>query len=64
MNKEKSRKKRRGDITQRALDVLALALVDHKHKWTHQQRRLYEQATKTCTALLFLCAVWRLISGF
>jgi hypothetical protein len=29
-----------------ALDALALALVDHGHTWTPEQRALYEAATK------------------
>ncbi len=29
-----------------ALDVLALALTNHNHKWTNTERKLYEQATK------------------
>jgi len=27
-----------------ALDKLALALTDHKHQWTSEERRLYERA--------------------
>jgi hypothetical protein len=27
-----------------ALDAIAIALSDHKHKWTTEQRRLYERA--------------------
>lgn len=28
----------------KALDTLALALADHGHTWTNEQRRAYEQA--------------------
>lgn len=27
-----------------ALDALAIALSEYKHKWTKEQRRLYEKA--------------------
>lgn len=27
-----------------ALDLLALALVDHDHQWTYEERRHYEEA--------------------
>ena len=26
------------------LDKLALALTEHKHRWTQEERKLYEQA--------------------
>ena len=29
-----------------ALDALGLALVDTGHRWTNEQRRLYERAVK------------------
>lgn len=33
-----------------ALDALALALVDHGHVWTDNERRLYEDATRRAPA--------------
>ena len=32
------------EIIIRALDILALALADHHHQWTDEERRLYEEA--------------------
>ena len=32
---------------QDAMDNLALALAEHNHKWTRQQRREYEWAQRT-----------------
>jgi hypothetical protein len=29
-----------------ALNKLAIALADHKHQWTNEERRLYERALK------------------
>src|SRR4029077_20109254 len=31
-----------------ALDALALALTEHEHQWTYEQRSLYEQAVSQC----------------
>jgi hypothetical protein len=33
----------------RALDKLALALTDHEHQWTDEERRLYERAMAILT---------------
>jgi len=33
-------------IIRDALDILALALTKHVHKWTRRERRLYEKAVK------------------
>lgn len=33
-------------LIQDALDVLALALTDHNHRWSVKERKLYERATK------------------
>lgn len=30
-----------------ALDKLALALTEHKHQWTSEERSLYEEATSS-----------------
>lgn len=30
----------------RALDVLGLALVEHEHQWTDEERNLYETAVE------------------
>ncbi len=32
-----------------ALNTLASALVDHKHKWTNKERKLYEKAMRILT---------------
>ena len=32
-----------------ALNMLALALTDHKHQWTAEERRLYERAMAILT---------------
>jgi len=32
-----------------ALNKLALALTDHKHQWTAEERRLYERAIAILT---------------
>lgn len=32
------------NIILKALDVLGLALVDHNHQWTPEERQLYEKA--------------------
>jgi hypothetical protein len=45
MNK-KSKIEKRVDIAHRALDALALALVGHGHKWTKEERSLYEKAAR------------------
>ena len=34
------------EIIKEALDRLAAALVKHNHKWTNQERRLYNKAIK------------------
>jgi len=34
----------------RALDKLALALTDHNHQWTNEERRLYEKAIRIFTS--------------
>jgi len=36
-------------IAREALDALALALTAHKHKFSPDERMLYECATETCT---------------
>jgi hypothetical protein len=52
MGKVKNKRNRKcRDTLQEALDSLALALVAHKHKWTNQQRKGYEQATKARATL-------------
>lgn len=33
-----------------ALDSLALALVEHNHTWTNEERKAYEDAIKTLQA--------------
>ena len=33
----------------RALDKLGLALTDHEHQWTNEERRLYERAMASLT---------------
>jgi hypothetical protein len=37
----------------KALDALALALTEHHHQWTYEQRSLYEQAVKQCETSSF-----------
>ena len=32
------------EVIIKALDKLGLALVEHNHKWTAEERRLYERA--------------------
>lgn len=34
------------NIITQALDMLALKLTDYKHRWTKQERKLYESAIK------------------
>lgn len=34
-----------------ALNKLGLALVDEDHVWTNEERRLYESAARTLTAM-------------
>jgi hypothetical protein len=36
----------------RTLDALGLALADVKHKWSREERALYEKATKTLSKAL------------
>jgi hypothetical protein len=34
------------EIALKALDMLALALTNHHHKWINSERKLYENAVK------------------
>jgi hypothetical protein len=34
----------------KALNALALALTDHNHQWTKEERRLYERAMSLLTS--------------
>ena len=45
MEKEKS------EIVIEALDKLALALTDHEHQWTNEERKLYERAISILRAV-------------
>ena len=39
-----------------ALDALALALANHHHVWTAQERSLYERSVRSCERLLRLAS--------
>jgi hypothetical protein len=36
------------ELITRALDTLGLALTDHHHQWTDEERALYERAIAAC----------------
>ena len=36
------------ELIKAALDALSLALVEHNHNWTLEERTLYEDAIKEC----------------
>lgn len=38
------------EIIRNALDTLALALATHNHKWTKEERKLYEWASRILDA--------------
>jgi len=33
----------------KALNILAVALTDHEHQWTNEERKLYEKAIRILT---------------
>jgi hypothetical protein len=39
----------------RALDKLALALTDHNHQWSNEERKLYERARAILTWISVVC---------
>jgi hypothetical protein len=42
-------KKKHRERLLRAIDLLAIALTNHAHKWSNTERKLYESAVKTLT---------------
>lgn len=38
------------EVIKEALDKLALALVDHNHQWTDDERKLYDEAMRMLTS--------------
>ncbi len=43
----KNGKNKYRELACKALDVLALALTNHNHKWTNIERKLYEKAIRS-----------------
>ena len=42
--------KEKGEIIIKALDKLGLALAEHNHKWTVEERELYEESMSLLTS--------------
>ncbi len=48
--KGKKTQKKYRELVVKALDALALALTNHNHEWTNNERKLYEKAIKAIKA--------------